>query len=513
MIPKIIHYCWFGPKPFPKVVRKCIESWHKNLPDYEFRLWTEQNAPMEHPFVRSACLSGKFAFAADYVRFWALYHFGGIYLDTDMLVFKSFDDLLGHECFFAYETYKKDLINCAVIGCQGKHPIIRRILEMYDHLEFNPKNLAQFVVPRLITPLVHDAVILPYDTFYPMPYERRFSLNVKHFLTPSTYAVHLWNISWGSRKRKYKDFLRYKYKNTITFIVGVLRKLNSLIINAIKWGVQVGRYSTDRNFGDALNLVLVPFIFGKKAVPRRYCFEFDYKRHINIQCVGSVLADIDSKSVVCGIGAISENVRVQHKPYKIISVRGPLTRALLISQGIECPPQYGDPALLLPRIYKPKCNSIQKKIIGFIPHYADQSKQVVKEIGMLQDVKFIDILMPPAKFKPAILNHWKSFIDSICECEVVISSSLHGLIVADAYGIPTLWVKFGDDVFGNDFKFYDYYASLGISRDDISPYFISSEEYIKFSGRENDFVHNLKMTATVKPVENLDLKHFFNIHI
>ena len=105
MIPKIIHYCWFGPKPFSRTVKKCLKTWHKHLSDYEFCFWNEQTCatyaeqhhlsnPMEHPFVQSAYKAQKYAFVADYVRFWALYHIGGIYLDTDMYVLRSFTPLL-----------------------------------------------------------------------------------------------------------------------------------------------------------------------------------------------------------------------------------------------------------------------------------------------------------------------------------------------------------------------------------------------------------------------------------
>lgn len=260
--------------------------------------------------------------------------------------------------------------------------------------------------------------------------------------------------------------------------------------------IYIGQYTTNRNLGDALNLIIVPYLFKRKVIPKRYSFEFMYNKSFNYQCIGSVLGDINSKSVVCGIGSISDNVIVSHEPVKIYGVRGPLTRELLMKQGIACPPLYGDPALLLPRMYKP-IRPIKYKI-GFIPHYADQGKLIVKKILSLPNVKFIDILLPKARWKPSIYGHWKSFVDSICECDIIVSSSLHGLILGDAYRKRTLWVKFGNDVLGNDFKFHDYYASMGMHVDPIA---LEEESDLDVLNR-----------ASYKPISNINLEHLLNIN-
>jgi hypothetical protein len=114
MIPKIIHYCWLSNDPFPELVATCIESWKKVLPGYEIKKW-DMNAfdVTSVPFVAEACKEQKWAFAADYIRLYALYHHGGIYLDSDVLVKKSFDSLLYNECFSSIECtehlYKESL--------------------------------------------------------------------------------------------------------------------------------------------------------------------------------------------------------------------------------------------------------------------------------------------------------------------------------------------------------------------------------------------------------------------
>ena len=159
MIPKIIHYCWFGPKPFSRTVKKCLKTWHKHLSDYEFCFWNEQTCatyaaehhlpnPMEHPFVQSAYRVQKYAFVADYVRFWALYHIGGIYLDTDMYVLRPFDALLQAQFFCGWETATEDAagqctpaatdstVSCGALGACALGACARDILNRYDELLF-----------------------------------------------------------------------------------------------------------------------------------------------------------------------------------------------------------------------------------------------------------------------------------------------------------------------------------------------------------------------------------------
>ncbi len=104
MIPKIIHYCWFGRGPMPELANKCIASWKKYLPEYELRLWNEDTFDLEsHPFTKEAYEARKFAFITDYVRLWALYNYGGIYMDTDVEVLGPLDEFLIHPAFSGFE--------------------------------------------------------------------------------------------------------------------------------------------------------------------------------------------------------------------------------------------------------------------------------------------------------------------------------------------------------------------------------------------------------------------------
>ena len=219
MIPKIIHYCWFGPKPLPQLVKTCIDTWKQHLPDYEFRLWNESNSPMDILFVQQAYKEKKYAFVSDYVRFWALEEYGGIYLDTDMYLINGFDCFLNNEVFFGWETAENNNISCGVIGSVPNHPFIRNIGSYYKKTTFSKDNIVNLVVPRIIGECYRNYIhkeqitIYPFDFFYPFPYEEKE--NVRNFLkfsTQNTYAIHLWNISWGTFKDKFRDRILYQIR-------------------------------------------------------------------------------------------------------------------------------------------------------------------------------------------------------------------------------------------------------------------------------------------------------------
>ena len=119
MIPKILHLCWLSGDPFPKDIQNCIDTWKYYLPDYEIWLWDKEKFDIESTlWTKQAYDSGKYAFAADYIRLYALYNYGGIYLDSDVIVYKSFDDLLNLPYFIgqAYERQFETAITGAERG-------------------------------------------------------------------------------------------------------------------------------------------------------------------------------------------------------------------------------------------------------------------------------------------------------------------------------------------------------------------------------------------------------------
>ena len=202
-IPKIIHYCWFGPKPIPTQTKKCIDSWKKYFPDYTFMFWNEQNSPIDHPFPHAAYQAKKYAFVADYVRTWALYKYGGIYFDTDVIVIKNFAPILDEvDVFMAYEQPEKTYINVAIWGAIKESQFINDIFKYYTSIDFNKNTIFNLTIPTITTTIYkkykgNDIIkVFDYDFFYPFPQKKRRSRNYNKYITQNTYAVHLWDFSW-----------------------------------------------------------------------------------------------------------------------------------------------------------------------------------------------------------------------------------------------------------------------------------------------------------------------------
>lgn len=164
--------------------------------------------------------------------------------------------------------------------------------------------------------------------------------------------------------------------------------------------------------------------------------------------VGSILHQVDRNAIIWGTGFISEKSRLREKPKLICAVRGPLTREIILKQGLECPEIYGDPALLYPKFYSPSKDKTYK--LGIVPHFIDQNSHLLDQFRNKEEVLIIDVT-----------GGINKFIDEICSCEKIASSSLHGIIAADAYGIPSSWISFSDKVIGSGFKFRDYFTSVG----------------------------------------------------
>lgn len=238
MIPKVIHYCWFGGKRKPKLVRDCIKSWRIYLPEYEIIEWNENNIDLLHPFVRGVYKQKKWAFVADFIRLRVLCEYGGIYLDTDMMVMKSFDALLENECFFGAEN--QDYINAAIIGCEKNNKFIQECLLRYDLIDLGKvTDLRLITIPRIITDvfrnkhgfdlpfdkkLIQDCIeIYPPVYFYPFPFENKHDLmNFNKYVVYETFAVHMWSSSWIEysefyylRNREYKKGLQKSLKHII----------------------------------------------------------------------------------------------------------------------------------------------------------------------------------------------------------------------------------------------------------------------------------------------------------
>jgi pyruvyltransferase len=196
------------------------------------------------------------------------------------------------------------------------------------------------------------------------------------------------------------------------------------------------------NFGDALTPWLIQRMSGQYPV-----FVRPEDPRLKYLVVGSILEYAGPRCTVWGSGIMARHDPVSPAA-RILAVRGPLSRARALECGAECPELFGDPALLLPRLYRSPAT--RRHGLGVVAHYSDKPR-VERRWPASHDLRLIDIQDPI-----------ESVIDQIASCEAVASSSLHGLIASHAYGRPALWVKFRDLPNGDDSKFHDYFLSLGL---------------------------------------------------
>lgn len=214
------------------------------------------------------------------------------------------------------------------------------------------------------------------------------------------------------------------------------------------------------NYGDDINKVVIGYLSGKKVVPYKYSIMGRLKKSETYLCIGSIITfyNLNGKTI-WGAGIISSKRLLKGMPKQVLAVRGPLTRSVLLKNGCPCPEIYGDPALLLPMIYDPNINKTYK--IGVIAHLYDRNNIYIKKMlnEHPEEMLFIDIVN---------YGNWKSFIDKILSCDLILSSSLHGLIVSDAYHVPNCRCEFGFHADDNGFKFKDYFLSVG--RNYTKPY-------------------------------------------
>lgn len=220
MIPKIIHYCWFGNSKKPKKVLKIIDSWKKKLPDYSFKEWNESNFDVNsNLFTKEAYSAKKYAFVSDFVRLYALYEFGGIYLDTDVEILKKFDNYLVFNCFVSSES-KKSLCT-AVIGAEKGSEIIHEFLKLYVNKTFyvdnkadckpNSEILFEFLSSKYLLPEIDinkqyslDKIIIFPISFFCAKDFKTYDLLVDS----NTIAIHHLDASWYNPLKKILRFVK-----------------------------------------------------------------------------------------------------------------------------------------------------------------------------------------------------------------------------------------------------------------------------------------------------------------
>lgn len=238
MIPKKIHYCWFGRSEMPELVLRCIDSWKTYLPDYTLQLWSEDNFDIASAprYVQEAYAAKKYAFVSDYVRLWALEREGGVYLDTDVEVLRSFDPLLDDTAFIGLEESLALLPGTCVMGCEPHCQWVKDMLATYDDAKFLREdgtldlttNVQRLGAKMVTGGLLHerklqylpqwDLRVYTHDYFSPITSTRvmRKSKN--------TYCIHRFAGSWvDGKKRGFRNW--WIVRESINLLVQIKRKL------------------------------------------------------------------------------------------------------------------------------------------------------------------------------------------------------------------------------------------------------------------------------------------------
>lgn len=223
VIPKIIHYCWFGGAPLPEEAKACIDSWRRYCPDYKIMEWNESNFDvMENVYCREAYEARKWAFVSDYARLWAVYEYGGVYMDTDIEVVRSLDPLLAQRVFMGFENDSS--IMTALFGMEAKSSVIAAFLSAYKvrHFRLSDDNFDLTTNVEIITRilvrkyglhlngkrqnLLREIDVYPMEVFSAKSYQTGWILR-----DSTTYAIHHFSSSWLDEEEKQKVQIQRAY--------------------------------------------------------------------------------------------------------------------------------------------------------------------------------------------------------------------------------------------------------------------------------------------------------------
>ena len=245
-IPKVIHYCWFGRGRKAKLVKKCIKSWKKYLPDYKIIEWNEDNFDINsNEYVKEAYEAKKYAFVSDYVRFYVLYNYGGLYMDTDVEVIKNLDVFLTDDGFMGFE----DELNVApglIVGAKKNNKIIKEILDNYRDRKFilEDGNYNLITVVKYTTNILSKYGLVGNNklqrvsgiTIYPKTYFCPLTFNSKKSdFSNNTYTIHHFAASWHSKEDRKKLKRASRYRERKEFLCKFMSERNAYIILDFKW--------------------------------------------------------------------------------------------------------------------------------------------------------------------------------------------------------------------------------------------------------------------------------------
>lgn len=229
MIPKTIHYCWFGNTQKSDEIRTCLESWKRTCPDFVIKEWNESNFDINSfPFTKKMYQEKKWAFVADYARLYTLEKEGGFYLDTDMLLLQSLSPLTEYSCVLGEESV--GIISAGMIAAEPNHSFIQACKDFYDiHSE------ETITIPRVLTSVFNNyndksmLKVFPPQAFYPFDAEH-ISLFYGQDLGSDVYGVHLWHYSWGHPLNKFfKKIGIYTFGKKLAEVLGIKKILKKLL--------------------------------------------------------------------------------------------------------------------------------------------------------------------------------------------------------------------------------------------------------------------------------------------
>lgn len=213
MIPKIIHYCWFGKRPLPELALKCIASWEKYLPDYEIREWNEDNFNVKQiPYTAQAYKCKKYAFVSDYARFKIMYEYGGIYFDTDVEVIKPLDDIIAKGTFFGMEASSNNSYCAPGLGfaCPPKLNLCKKMINYYEkqnfllpNRQYNLQTVVQ-IFSNILTEKGFKPHIRPFEFEGVFIYPPEYFCPINYFtgeiqITENTRTIHHYAASWVNK--------------------------------------------------------------------------------------------------------------------------------------------------------------------------------------------------------------------------------------------------------------------------------------------------------------------------
>lgn len=223
MIPKIIHYCWFGDKKLSPLAKKCIRSWQKYFPDYEIKMWNESNFDVNIiPYTEEAYKTKRYAFVSDYARYWILYNYGGIYFDTDVEVLKSMSVILDKGSYMGFESSvgSETLYVNAGLGMavEAGNSFLKEMLDIYSKLHFinsdgshNLKSIVKYTSEVLVAKgLVETNEVQKICGIYiyPKEYFNPYNYSTKKFeITDKTYTIHYFAGTWITRKERFMKWI------------------------------------------------------------------------------------------------------------------------------------------------------------------------------------------------------------------------------------------------------------------------------------------------------------------